>query len=297
MTRRQTPYVPAETDATHLAFRPCGSSTSRWSATSTACGPALRDDGRDGGAGRARGRADRALGGRPLPRHPLPRARPGGARGGHGDRVLHAPHGRAARARPRGHPGARPRARRPGARVPRRAPAWPTGWSSWRATRWRRSRPLEGPFDLLFVDASKGEYARYIELAEPLLSERALLVVDNLLMSGEVALPEGAATPVGRGLAGRRPRAQPGADHRVALARKRAAGGRRPGLRGAGVGVVASCGRACRGIRRRRSCRLPDPEERHTGQASDGAKLSPGEPRIGPPRTPRLPRHVPARSG
>jgi predicted O-methyltransferase YrrM len=49
---------------------------------------------------------------------------------------------------------------------------------------------LEGPFDLLFVDASKGEYRRYIELAEPLLSERCTLVVDNLLMSGDVALDE-----------------------------------------------------------------------------------------------------------
>jgi predicted O-methyltransferase YrrM len=53
---------------------------------------------------------------------------------------------------------------------------------------------LDGPFDLLFVDASKGEYGRYIELAEPKLSARALMVVDNLLMSGEVALPEGAET-------------------------------------------------------------------------------------------------------
>jgi len=53
---------------------------------------------------------------------------------------------------------------------------------------------LEGSFDLLFVDASKGEYARYIELAEPKLSERALMVVDNLLMDGEVALPEDAET-------------------------------------------------------------------------------------------------------
>ncbi len=51
---------------------------------------------------------------------------------------------------------------------------------------------LDGPFDLLFVDASKGEYARYIELAEPKLSERALMVVDNLLISGEVALAEDA---------------------------------------------------------------------------------------------------------
>jgi predicted O-methyltransferase YrrM len=53
---------------------------------------------------------------------------------------------------------------------------------------------LDGPFDLLFVDATKGEYARYIEIAEPKLSERALMVVDNLLMGGEVALPEGADT-------------------------------------------------------------------------------------------------------
>jgi predicted O-methyltransferase YrrM len=53
---------------------------------------------------------------------------------------------------------------------------------------------LDGPFDLLFVDASKGEYARYIELAEPKLTEHALMVVDNLLMSGEVALPEDAET-------------------------------------------------------------------------------------------------------
>jgi len=53
---------------------------------------------------------------------------------------------------------------------------------------------FDGPFDLLFVDAAKGEYPRYIELAEPKLSERALLVVDNLLMDGEVALPDDAET-------------------------------------------------------------------------------------------------------
>ena len=53
---------------------------------------------------------------------------------------------------------------------------------------------LEGPFDLLFVDATKDEYRRYIELAEPKLSGSALLVVDNMLMSGEAALPEGSDT-------------------------------------------------------------------------------------------------------
>jgi predicted O-methyltransferase YrrM len=51
---------------------------------------------------------------------------------------------------------------------------------------------LSGPFDLLFVDAAKGQYREYIELAEPQLSERAVLVIDNLLVGGEVALPEGA---------------------------------------------------------------------------------------------------------
>jgi predicted O-methyltransferase YrrM len=53
---------------------------------------------------------------------------------------------------------------------------------------------LSGSFGLLFVDASKGEYRRYIELAEPLLAERCTLVVDNLLMNGEVTLPEGEET-------------------------------------------------------------------------------------------------------
>jgi predicted O-methyltransferase YrrM len=53
---------------------------------------------------------------------------------------------------------------------------------------------LDGPFDLLFVDATKDEYRRYIELAEPKLSDRAVLVVDNMLMNGEVALPVAADT-------------------------------------------------------------------------------------------------------
>jgi predicted O-methyltransferase YrrM len=53
---------------------------------------------------------------------------------------------------------------------------------------------VEGPFDLLFVDAAKSEYPRYIELAEPKLADRALVVIDNLLMDGEVALPADAET-------------------------------------------------------------------------------------------------------
>ena len=53
---------------------------------------------------------------------------------------------------------------------------------------------LAGPFELLFLDAAKDQYRDYLELAEPKLAENALLVVDNLLMSGEVALPEDAET-------------------------------------------------------------------------------------------------------
>lgn len=53
---------------------------------------------------------------------------------------------------------------------------------------------VPGPIDLLFVDAAKEQYTDYIELAEPKLSDRAMLVVDNMLMFGEVALPPGAET-------------------------------------------------------------------------------------------------------
>jgi predicted O-methyltransferase YrrM len=53
---------------------------------------------------------------------------------------------------------------------------------------------LDGPFGLLFVDAAKVEYRDYVELALPKLTGRALLVVDNLLMGGDVALPEGEPT-------------------------------------------------------------------------------------------------------
>lgn len=47
---------------------------------------------------------------------------------------------------------------------------------------------VAGPIDLLFLDAAKEQYRRYLELAERKLAPRAVLVVDNVLMSGEVAL-------------------------------------------------------------------------------------------------------------
>jgi predicted O-methyltransferase YrrM len=53
---------------------------------------------------------------------------------------------------------------------------------------------LEGPFDLVFLDASKTEIDDYLAALSGRVAERCLLVVDNLLMSGEAALPEGLDT-------------------------------------------------------------------------------------------------------
>lgn len=48
---------------------------------------------------------------------------------------------------------------------------------------------LQGPFDLVYVDAVKTEYRRYLDLTLPLLRVGGLIVCDNLLWGGEVAAP------------------------------------------------------------------------------------------------------------
>jgi caffeoyl-CoA O-methyltransferase len=48
---------------------------------------------------------------------------------------------------------------------------------------------LDGPFDLVFIDADKENYARYYEAALPKLSPRGLMAVDNTLWSGAVLDP------------------------------------------------------------------------------------------------------------
>jgi caffeoyl-CoA O-methyltransferase len=50
---------------------------------------------------------------------------------------------------------------------------------------------LEGPFDLVFIDADKPNYVNYYEAALPLLAERGLLVADNVLWSGRVVEQDG----------------------------------------------------------------------------------------------------------
>jgi caffeoyl-CoA O-methyltransferase len=46
---------------------------------------------------------------------------------------------------------------------------------------------LEGPFDLVFIDADKESYVDYYEATLPLLAEDGLIVADNVLWSGRVA--------------------------------------------------------------------------------------------------------------
>lgn len=46
---------------------------------------------------------------------------------------------------------------------------------------------LEGPYDILFIDAAKQQYKDYIRLALPKLKQGGLILVDNLLWSGKVA--------------------------------------------------------------------------------------------------------------
>lgn len=48
---------------------------------------------------------------------------------------------------------------------------------------------LEGPFDLVYIDAVKVEYRRYLDLVLPRLRVGGLVVIDNLLWGGEVAEP------------------------------------------------------------------------------------------------------------
>ncbi len=45
---------------------------------------------------------------------------------------------------------------------------------------------LEGEFDLVFIDADKQNYLNYLKLCLPKLSDKGIIVVDNVLWSGNV---------------------------------------------------------------------------------------------------------------
>jgi caffeoyl-CoA O-methyltransferase len=51
-------------------------------------------------------------------------------------------------------------------------------------------KTLEGPFDLVFMDADKSEYVAYYEATLPLLAPRGVIVVDNVLRGGRVLDPQ-----------------------------------------------------------------------------------------------------------
>lgn len=47
--------------------------------------------------------------------------------------------------------------------------------------------PDNRQFDVIFIDAAKGQYQRFFELYEPLLSDRGVIISDNVLFKGQVA--------------------------------------------------------------------------------------------------------------
>jgi caffeoyl-CoA O-methyltransferase len=52
-------------------------------------------------------------------------------------------------------------------------------------------RELDGPLDLVFIDADKQNYVNYYEAALPLLAGDGLLIADNVLWSGRVVEDDG----------------------------------------------------------------------------------------------------------
>jgi caffeoyl-CoA O-methyltransferase len=50
---------------------------------------------------------------------------------------------------------------------------------------------LDGPFDIVFIDADKVNYEAYYEAVLPLLAENGLVIADNVLWSGRVVESDG----------------------------------------------------------------------------------------------------------
>ena len=51
-------------------------------------------------------------------------------------------------------------------------------------------KTLQGPFDLVFIDADKPSYPAYYEASLDLLAPNGFIVVDNVLRRGRVLAPE-----------------------------------------------------------------------------------------------------------
>ena len=50
---------------------------------------------------------------------------------------------------------------------------------------------LDGPFDLVFIDADKPNYQNYYEAVLPKVADNGLLIADNVLWSGRVVEADG----------------------------------------------------------------------------------------------------------
>jgi caffeoyl-CoA O-methyltransferase len=51
-------------------------------------------------------------------------------------------------------------------------------------------KSLEGPFDMVFIDADKGNYSNYYDACMPMVRPGGLIAADNVLWSGRVLAPE-----------------------------------------------------------------------------------------------------------
>ncbi|TCP32289.1 putative O-methyltransferase YrrM [Scopulibacillus darangshiensis] len=52
----------------------------------------------------------------------------------------------------------------------------------------------QGPYDIIFIDAAKGQYQHFFELYAPLLTLKGLIITDNILFRGFAAEPETAVS-------------------------------------------------------------------------------------------------------
>lgn len=59
---------------------------------------------------------------------------------------------------------------------------------------------LEGPYDMVYIDANKREYASYYKLVKPLVRHGGLIVADDVMMGGKVYAEPPASDPQTTGL-------------------------------------------------------------------------------------------------
>ncbi|MCQ2156221.1 MAG: O-methyltransferase [Bacteroidales bacterium] len=61
-------------------------------------------------------------------------------------------------------------------------------------------KSLEGPYDMVYIDANKREYASYYKLVKPLVRHGGLIVADDVMMGGKVYAEPPASDPQTTGL-------------------------------------------------------------------------------------------------